>query len=224
MKPSFTLKCAFSLVFCILGAWPPQGHTQSDFPQCGADGRPPDGQAQCECAPRLYRGEYRSPEHEFETTLPNGIVAFGPCAGGNAVQISLRHPHDDEPGDDVSWNLIWIAGGEQSRRTLQQLVDGITRDEKENESDRSRPVRRMVEEPSQVSLSSLSGFHFKFALTDPDHGELIQEVIFANNPDKEVVYSVGMVSPANRYEENHALFQAIVNGFRYTPSARTGNR
>ena len=158
----------------------------------------------------------------------DGIAAvFGGCGPRGILQISLSHPNGGEPGEDFPWNRIWVAGTERRQETFAELAAGFAKNFAKTESfakterkdtEGSHATDQAVDQPSRTSLSSLTAIHMKGSRTEPDHGKLIYELIIANNPNKEIVYEIGMVSPASRYEKNHELFKAVVEGFSYTPA------
>ncbi len=72
-------------------------------------------------------------------------------------------------------------------------------------------------QPEQISIASLPAIRLKASWTERDKGNLIGESIVANNPEKNVVYQIAIVSPANRWEKNRKLFETLVENFRYVP-------
>jgi hypothetical protein len=78
-------------------------------------------------------------------------------------------------------------------------------------------------EPEQTSLSFLPALRFTSARTERESGRIIVEQIIANNPDKDIVYSIMIITPANQYEKNEKLWKEIVDGFRYVPSVHAAN-
>jgi len=68
-------------------------------------------------------------------------------------------------------------------------------------------------------LSSLPALHLKLTRTEINHGRLIVEEVIANNPNKDIFYVVGMISSADQYDKNQNLFNRVVEGFSYVPSA-----
>ena len=223
MTPSLHFLCVLAVVLCLSAVFVPPGAAQTEFPPCREDGSAPNGESQCECPQRFVLGEYRGPEGEYRLRLPDGIAAaLGSCGLRGSLHISLTHPKGGEPGGDFPWNQIWVVGPKRTRETVQELADGFAKTEREDtEGIHATDLR--IDQPMRTSLSSLTAIHLKASRTDLDHGKLICEVIIAKNPKKEIVYEIGMVSPAFRYEKDHKLFEAVVEGFRYIPIEDTAS-
>ena len=194
-----------------------QGQTESGFPQCKEDGSMPEGYNQCVCIKAVtYRGEFDDPKTEFRVQLPKGVVGIGGCTSGDGFKIYLTRPGSDEPDGDFPGNKIWVYGTESRRVTFQRIIEGWKQSWKTG-IEEGRTTNVQLGPPEQTSLASLSAIHLKATWTERDEGTLISEMIVANHPQKDIVYQIGIVSPANRWEKNHNLFQAVVEGFRYLP-------
>ena len=197
-------------VLCLAAGLVLPATAQTEFPACLDDGSPPNGQSQCQCAQKFYRGDYQDPEREYRISMPADVVAaLASCGSRGNLYISLTNPVGGETDDNLSWSQIWISGTQRTRQNLRELSQKFAKSEV------------AIDEAVQTSLSSLPAIRLKMSRTDPDHGKMIYEVIIANNPSQEIVYEIGMVSPAFRYERGHKLFQAIVESFRYVPKAKT---
>ncbi len=218
MRISFRFLSVFVALVCVVTASVLPGRAQTEFPRCLKDGSIPAGEAQCECDPWIYRGELHDAKHGYDVRLPDKVVAFGPCSPGGAFQISLTNPTGNKPdGANLPWNMIWIGASEGTRETLQRAADGFAQNQRED-VERDHATDLEIDQPLQYSLSSLPAIHLKATRTDLDRGKLAYEVVVANNPEQAIVYVIGMVSPASRYEKNHALFEAVVKNFKYIPT------
>jgi hypothetical protein len=175
----------------------------------------------CWCDPQIVRGDYRNPKHEYEVRVPDGIAEILGCSGiGNGFRVSLAHPESgkDEPG----MNMIYVHGSEHARETFQSIADHWSQQQRED-GDRVHATDLQLDPPQQTSLSSLPALHLKSARTELESGRMVFEVIIANNPDKDIVYSIMMITPADQYEKNEKLFKEIVDGFRYAPAGQHSN-
>ena len=223
MTPAFQYRCVLAAVLG-LSAGLAQGQTESGLPLCKEDGSIPDGYNQCECQKTTtYRGEFRDVEREFLVQLPDGVGGIGGCAPGRSFRISLTHPHGGEPGGDFPWNQIWADGTKRHRETFAEFLDAFAKTQSED-TERIHATDLVIDQPVRTSLSSLAAIHLKVSRTEVEHGKMVYEVIIANNPKREIVYEIGMVSPASRYEKDHKLFEAVVEGFRYVPTENTASR
>jgi hypothetical protein len=178
------------------------------------------------CELDTYHGEYRDPEHEFRALLPDGvagIVPQAPCRQDTGFKISLTHPDTGEAGGDLAWSMIWVGGSWRGPATFEKMVDGWIQEVKQD-SGRIHATGLRLDQPEQTSLSTLPALDLKMTRTESGHGKLIYEQIVATSPEKNIVYVVGMVSPASSYEKNRRLFQAVVEGFTYVPSQHAGKR
>jgi hypothetical protein len=222
MRPCFPFRGVLAAVLG-LSAGLAQAQTESGLPLCKEDGSIPDGYNQCECQKTItYRGEFRDVEREFRVQLPDGVVGIGGCAPGRSFRISLTHPHGGETGGDFPWNQIWVAGPEQTRKTFPELADAFAKTQRED-TEGIHATDLVIDQPVRTSLSSLTAIHLKVSRTEVEHGKMVYEVIIANNPKKEIVYEIGMVSPAFRYEKDHKLFTAVAEGFNYVPIENTAS-
>jgi hypothetical protein len=223
MRHVFQFRCVLAAVLCLSGGFAPPCPAQTEFPPCAKDGSPPAGESQCECPEgwQVYRGEYNKPEKEYRVRLPDGVAATTPKAPckNHGFRVYLTHPNAGDLGrsGDFGSNQLWVLGAEQHRRTFEELADGFAQSQRED-AERIHATDLLIDQPVQTSLSSLTAIHLKASRTEVDHGEMIYEAIIANNPRKEIVYVIEMVSPASRYEKNHELFKAVVEGFSYTPA------
>jgi hypothetical protein len=176
----------------------------------------PEGVNQCWCEPIIvHLTEYRNPKNEYEVHVPDGIAEILGCSGtGHGFKVSLDHP---ESGDgDYGLNQIEVLGAEH-QDTFQKILDTWrlkTSNKKDDVTD------EQFDQPEPMSLSSLPAFRLKSTRIDPHYGKIVAEEIVANNPHKDIVYYVVMISPADRYEKNQMLFKAIIDGFRYVPSSQ----
>ena len=225
MKPTFQFRCVLAAVVFLSVGFVLPGAAQTEFTPCDQDGNPPAGENQCECPEgwQIYRGEYTNAESDYQVRLPDGVAATTPKAPckNHGLRIDLTHPNTGEPDGDFPLNYIWVFGVHQTRKTFAEFTDGFVtnfaKTERES-SDESLARDPVIDQPVRTSLSSLAAIHLKASRTDVDHGELIYEVIIANNPKKEIIYEIEMISPASGYEKNHQLFKAVVDGFSYTPT------
>jgi len=231
MRPSFRLVCVVAATLLACGGFGFYGRAQTSSQQCHADGSPrdesgrphccadgsaPNGESQCWCEPKIVRGEYRNPKHEYEVHVPDGIAALLDCSGiGMGFHVSLAEPETGE--GNWGMNQIAVSGTDRSRETFQQMIDAWHRGSKE-ESEKSPDFAQQFNEPEQTTLSSLPALHLKSARTERESGEIIVEQIIANNPHRNIVYSIMIVTPADQYEKNEKLFKEIVEGFRYAPA------
>lgn len=196
-------------------------HAQTDdgFPLCKEDGSIPEGYNECDCPkpPITYRVEFNDAQRDFRVQLPHGVLGIGVgCAPGHTFGISLTRPRSEEPGGDFPWNEIRVWSSEDPRKTLYELADGWAKDERED-SERIHATDVVIDEPNKTPLSSLVAVHLRMTRTELEHGKMIYEAIIAKNPNRDIVYEIGMVSPANRYQKNRRLLDAVVDGFRYVP-------
>jgi hypothetical protein len=232
MRPPFRFGFALAITLLACGGFVFYGHAQtvsphcdsdasqrdeSGFPHCCADGSPPNGESQCWCELHIVRGEYHNPKREYEVHVPDRIAEILGCSGiGNGFQVSLAHPESGEG----NWGMNQIAVlGAQGRETFQQMIDAWHRRSKEDSEEKSN-FKQQFDEPEQTSLSSLPALRFKSARTERESGKIIVEQIIANNPDKDIVYSITIITPADQYEKNEKLFKQIVEGFRYAPASQ----
>ena len=191
-------------------------HNESGMPHCCADGSPPDGESQCWCDPQIVRGEYRNPKHEYEVHVPDGIAEILGCSGiGVGFKVSLDHPESGEGHLTRNRIAVSVMGG---RETFQEMIDAWHRLKEDSERDPNSG--QQFNEPEQTSLSSLPALRFKSARTEPESGRIIVEEIIAKNPDKDIVYSIMIITPTDQYEKNEKLFKEIVDGFRYAPAGQ----
>lgn len=227
-------RSALAAILFVSGALAPQGRAQRSPSHCSADGSPrddagrphcckdgsiPEGVNQCWCEPIIvHLREYRNPMREYEVRVPDGIAEILGCSGiGIGFKIALTHPDTGEQGGDSPWNTIWVTGAEQTRSPFQRIVDGWKKD-LQDELDQGLITDVQIDPPEQTTLSSLTALHLKKAWNDRDQGKLIAEAVIADHLDKDTVYEIGMISPAEQYEKNHKLFKELVDGFRYIPS------
>jgi len=190
---------------------------ESGRPHCCADGSLPDGESSCWCETRIVRGDYRNPKLEYEVHLPDNIAEILNGCSATGFIVSLAHPESGE--GDWAVNQIHVSGADGSRKTFQQMIDAWHRRLKED-GEGNPDSDQQLSEPEQTSLSSLPALRFRSARTEGETGRVISEAIIANNPDKDIVYLIGMSTPADRYEKNEKLFKEIVDGFRYTPAGQ----
>jgi hypothetical protein len=209
---------ALATVLC-LSAGLARSQTESGFPLCKADGSMPDGYNQCECQKTVtYRSEFRDSQREFSVALPDGVVAIGGCVPGSSFKIYLPHPERGELGWDFPRNMIWVAGSERSRETFQQIIEAWKQARNEDKDFKEgQATDRHLAQPEQTSLASLPALRLRATWTEIDHGNLISEMVIANNPEKDIVYQIGIISPVNRWEKNRKMFEDVVGRFRYLP-------
>ena len=218
MRTSLQFHYVLAGLLCFVTASVLPGRAQSEFPRCHKDGIPPPGESQCECDPWIYRDALHDAKHGYDLRLPDKVVAFGPCHPGGAFHIFLSDPTNNEPdGGDFPWNNIWIGGVELDRETTLQTIAKRFAEEERQDSERDHAIDLKIDEPVQTSLSSSPAIYLKATRTDLDHGKIIYETIVAQNLEKTKLYTIGMVSPEERYEKNHALFQAVIRGFTPSP-------
>jgi hypothetical protein len=226
MRFSFKPRWVLVAVLLTCGGSVLQCQAQTSFPPCRDDGFPPDGLDECECTkpPILYRGEYRSAGGRYQVHLPDGVVATAPSCGavGKGFQIALAHRETGETDGELPWNRISVGWFERGNRGLQEMAERWTQNQGED-MQRDDSTDLQIDPPVQTSLSSLSAIRLKASRNSPSHGKLICEVLFAEDQDGNV-YVVGMVSPAERHDKDKALFQDIVEGFRYIPPERSATR
>jgi len=226
MRFSLKFGCILVAVLSISGGTTLPCRGQTNFPPCREDGSPPDGHEQCEChkPPMIYRGEYRNPEQRYQVHLPDGVAAIDPSCGrgGGGFKISLTHPDSGESEGELGWNLIWVGRSERNNQGFQQIADQWAQYQRED-SQRDHSTDLQIDPPVQTSLSSLPAIELKASRTQLDRGKLIYEVMFAKDHDN-YVYVLGMVSPLDRYDKGHELFQAVVEGFRYIPPERSATQ
>ena len=217
MRICVALFCALATLLC-LGAGFAQGQSESGFPLCKKDGSIPDGYNQCECPNAVtYRGEFNDPKLEIRVLLPDGIVGIGSCTSGGSFRIYLPRPSSSVPGGDFPWNTIWVAGAESTRVTFQKIIEGW-KQSWNADIDEGRISDLQRGQPEGTLLGTLTALRLKARWTERDQGNLISEMIVANNPEKNITYQIGIISPANSWETNHKLFQTVVDGFRYVPT------
>jgi hypothetical protein len=222
MTPSFQYRCVLAAVLGLSAGLAP-GQTENGLPLCEEDGSIPDGYNQCECQKTVtYRGEFRDVEREFLVQLPDGLVGIGGCSPGRSFRISLTQPHGGEPGGDFRWNQMWAAGTKRHRETFAEFVDAFAKTQRED-TEGIHATDLVIDQPVRTSLSSLTAIHLKVSRTEVEHGKMVYKVIIANNPKKEIVYEIGMVSPASHYEKDHKLFEAVAEGFSYIPAENTAS-
>jgi hypothetical protein len=216
MKFSFKFGCILVAALSISGG----STAQTNFPPCPEDASH-EIHEQCECPKPLgiYRGEYRNPERRYQVHLPDGVAAFGPCGATNGFAISLTHPDSGGSGEDPLSHRIWVFWWERPNQGLQQMADQWAQSQIEF-SQRVQATDLQIDSSVQTSLSSLPAIELKASYTKLDHEKVIFEEILAKGPDNSV-YLLGMTSPADRYDKDHELFQAIVKGFLYIPSERS---
>lgn len=190
-------------------------------PHCCADGSMPDGVNQCWCEPIIVRGDYRNRKHEYEVHVPDGIAEIPGCSGiGHGFQVSLDGL---ESGDgDYGMNQIAVSGTERSHVTFQEMIDAWPGEKTSSQNDDVKDDQ--LDEPAQTSLSFLPALHLKSVRTRADFGKIVCEHIIANNPHKNIVYSITLISPADQYEKNRKLFKELLDGFRYIPSGEAINQ
>ena len=213
MRGSFRFYCVLTATLWASGGLGLHGQAQTEFPQCREDGSPPAGEAQCECELRTFRGDHRNPKHEYQVHVPEEVAEIGGCSWvGTGFRVSLTHPDSGEVGGDYAWNQIWVSGAEQTQETFQWITDHWPQEQRED-SERDHATDLQIDPPERTSLSSLPALHLRLRRTEPDRGRMVYEVIIANNPDKGIVYELGMASPAEHYEKNEKLFKAVAEGF-----------
>lgn len=166
---------------------------------------------------------YRDQDREFEVVLPNGVAAVVPAAPclHHGFEISLAHLRTGQLGPDFASSHLWVVGAEHTRETFQYIINRLP-EALGQDSERTHATDLQLEPPEQTLLSSLPALHLKYSRTE-EHGELIYEETIANNPHLEIVYHVGMVSPADQYENNAKVFKAVVRGFSYVPAEHVAN-
>ena len=176
-----------------------------------------DGYNQCECRKNLtYQGEFHDPQREFRVQLPNGVVGIAGCTPGRSFRINRVRPNSSDPGGDFPWNSIWGAGRESTREPFQKIIEGWKQSWNQDLRD-GRVSHLHLGQPEQTSLASLSAIRTKATWIERDQGNLISEMIVANNPEKDIVYEIGITSPANYWGKNHKLFEAVGDGFYNIP-------
>lgn len=213
--PSVLLS-GFAAILCLLPG-SARGQAETGFPWCKEDGSMPDGYNQCECRKNLtYQGEFNDPPREFRVRLPNAVVGIGSCTPGGSFRIYLTRPNATELGGDFPWNSIWVAGTKSTREPFQKIIEGWKQSWNEDLKD-GRVSDLQLGQPEQTSLASLSAIRMKATWIERDQGNLFSEMIVANNPEKNIVYEIGIISPANYWGKNHKLFEAVVDGFYYIP-------
>jgi hypothetical protein len=177
------------------------------------------------CGPDgIYRGEYRNLGREYRVVLPDGVAATAPttpCVPAG-FDISLTHPTSGELGAEYVSSRLWVRGAMQTREPLQYII-GHWPEAARQAAEAVGATDLKIDLPEEVLLSSLPAIHLKVTRTEPNSGKLIYEWIIANNPHIDIVYSVGMASPADQYEKNQQLFKAVVKGFSYLPSENGDN-
>jgi hypothetical protein len=136
----------------------------------------------------------------------------GPTTRPSAV------PKTGQSGADFAWSRLWVRGTDQARETFLYIINGWREAEKQ-ETERLQATDLQLEQPEEASLSSLPALHLKLTRTEINHGRLIVEEVIANNPNKDIFYVVGMISSADQYDKNQNLFNRVVEGFSYVPSA-----
>jgi len=148
--------------------------------------------------------------------VPEGVAEILSCEGiGHGFTVSLAQL--DTGNGDYGQNQINIAGPERSRKTFQQLIDDWHRLRTSSQNDDTNDEQ--FDGPERTTLSSLPALHFKLVRTDRYLGKIIIEQIMANNPHKDIVYSITLISQVEKYEGNRKLFKKLVDGFRYVPTA-----
>ncbi len=204
-----------------------QSQAQTGFPPCREDGSMPDGYHQCDCQKTLtYRGEYTDLEHEFRVQLPDEVVAFGSGCGHehDGFDIDLKRPNSGDGGD--RWNAIRVAAGRHRREPFEKMIDSWKQswntDDKKEDIEKGRITALQFGQPEQTSLGSLPALRLKATWTEADQGKLISDQIFAYNPEGTIVYEIAMICPANRYEKNLKLFNALIESFRYGRGRQRG--
>jgi len=221
MRPSHRFEFVLAVTVLACGGLGFYGWAQTTSPHCHADGSPPNGESQCWCEPPVVRGEYRNPKHEYEVHVPDGLAEILGCSGvGIGFSVSLAHPESGE--GDWGMNQIAVSGADRHPETFKKMIDDWHR--RKEDSERDPDSDQQLNEPEQTSLSSLPALRFKSARTKPESARIITEQIIANNPDKDIVYSITIVTPADQYEKNEKLFKEIVDGFRYVASEHTANQ
>jgi hypothetical protein len=234
MRPSFRIEFVVAATLLACGGLGCYGQAQTGFPEshadgsqrdengrphCRADGSAPDGESQCWCEFQVVRGKYRNPKHEYEVQLPDGIAEILDCSGiAIGFHISLIHPESGE--GPFGSNQIEVSGTDQSRKTFQQTIDAWHARLKEDR-EKNPDFDQQFNEPEKTFLSSLPALRLTSSRTQRESEKIIFEQIIANSPDKNIVYSIMMITPADQYERNEKLFREIMEGFRYTANQRS---
>jgi hypothetical protein len=143
------------------------GQAQSGLPP-DADGR--SSLIEQDCGRKIYRGEYRNPEREYQVHLPNQVTAIASCFE-NGFQIYLIHPDSGGPEakPGFSWSSIWVAGSEPTNMTLLDIADQWAQYQKDD-SERAYATDLQIDQPVQSSLSSLQAIKLRATRTDPNRG------------------------------------------------------
>jgi len=160
---------------------------ETGFPGCYANGSMPDGVNPCWCEPRIARGVSRNAKHEPEVYVPDGeaeILGCGAIAYG--FKVSLAKP--DTGAGNYGMNQIDISGSGRSWETFQNMIDAWHRLPSSSQQDDVSDEQ--LDEPEQMSLSSLPALDIKSVRTGSDSGKIIAQQIIANNPHKDIVYSI----------------------------------
>ena len=114
MRTSSALFCVLAILLCLSAGFA-QGQTERGFPLCKEDGSIADGYNQCECpAAVTYRGEFNDPEREFRVQLPGGVAGTDGCTPGRSFRTYLTPPNSTEPGGDLPWNTLRVAGAKSN--------------------------------------------------------------------------------------------------------------
>ena len=221
MKPAFQLRFILAAALCLCAGFVLRGSAQTQFPPCGNDGAPPAGESQCECPEgrQIYRGEYKNTERDYQVRLPDRVATRtekAPCKS-SGFHIYLTHPNT-EFGPDFQRSQVYVGRYERTNQTLQEIAEGFALAQRED-GKKDHATALEIAPPAPTSLSSLAGFDLKATRTEP----LVYEEIVAKSPDN-YVYFLVLISPAARYEKNHELFKAVVEGFSYTPAAGVQTR
>lgn len=222
MKSSSRLDRIAAAILLLLAGPVSRSQTESGLPICGDDGKAPNGQSQCECADSKlyrYRGEYHDGKNEFRVKLPDDVVGVGSCAPGDSFRVDLAHPNSGK--NPSSLNSILVSGNGSRRYELDVLAERFAQEEKEK-SEEIHATDLVIEQPTHISLSTLAAIHLRATRTEPDGERMSHEWIIANNPEKEIVYTIGMVSPTENYKKDHRLFEAMVKGFQLDPAGGKG--
>ena len=166
---------------------------------------------------RTYQGIYRNETYTYEVVLPPGVIARGSAAPkpnhGFAVDLYVA---DKSAAVYRSTDLyLWVDGSYVQEDDVQSLDDAV--DFSIRMMERSTGTKAQVVSKKEASLGGVNAMRVSLAFTVRGVSIVEEEVIAVRGA---FMYTVGLQTTPKRKARDVVLFEKILSGFKFLPSAR----
>jgi len=160
---------------------------------------------------QLWKSTYANYEYGYSLTIPRGLVGLSPPAPWpqHGIEIRLAGNHYAHILTNADFSAVDYP-------SLDAAVDSDLREPRQNSTETQLVSRR------RARLRSLEAMRVMVRYKEAVSGttfveETITAIRRAKGPEEGVLYTIRLVTPEQRYQNDRKVFESILRSWRFRP-------